>query len=218
MQLISRDIDSFFLPNGELFSHSNGGRSQIDSTSNVNGTSHANGTPHVNGTSSTKSPPLINGSIATNGNGSYSNGSSHVNGFKESKLLVWSAAEEDGLKRLAAVYSEHFSQVEQDPSQIATYLGNLAHTLGTRRSLLPWRSFVVTDSIEPLRELDNWTTKRSSTALGLGFIFNGQGAQWFAMGRELLVYPVFKQSLLDAESYMFSQGCSWFLLGKFSSI
>jgi len=218
MQLISRDIDSFFLPNDGLFPHPNGSRSQINGTSNVNGTSHANGTPHVNSTSSAKSPSPINGSITTNSNGSYSNGSSYVNGLKESKLLVWSAAEEDGLKRLAAVYSKHFSQVEQDPSQIATYLGNLAHTLGTRRSLLPWRSFVVTDSIEPLRELNNWTTKRSSAALGLGFIFNGQGAQWFAMGRELLVYPVFKQSLLDAESYMFSQGCSWFLLGKFSSL
>ena len=218
MQLISRDIDSFFLPSGEPFSNSNDSRSQINGTSNADGTSHANGTPHVHGTSSTKSPSPINGSIATNGNGSYSDGSSHVHGLKEPKLLVWSAAEEDGLKRLAAVYSKYFSQVELDPSQIATYLGNLAHTLGTRRSLLPWRSFVVTDSIEPLRELDNWTTKRSSAALGLGFIFNGQGAQWFAMGRELLVYPVFKQSLLDAENYMFSQGCSWFLLGKFSSL
>ena len=54
---------------------------------------------------------------------------------------------------------------------------------------------------------------RSSTALNIGFVFTGQGAQWYAMGRELLSHQTFRQSLKDATAYLGSLKCSWSLLG-----
>lgn len=41
-----------------------------------------------------------------------------------------------------------------------------------------------------------------------------QGAQWFAMGRQLLdVYPVFSQSIKEAGEYLRSLGCEWVPIG-----
>lgn len=54
--------------------------------------------------------------------------------------------------------------------------------------------------------------------LALGFVFTGQGAQWHAMGRELLVYPVFRESIEAADEYMKILGSPWSLLGQYCSI
>lgn len=41
-----------------------------------------------------------------------------------------------------------------------------------------------------------------------------QGAQWFAMGRQLLdVFPVFSQSVEQAGDYLHSLGCDWDPIG-----
>jgi acyl transferase domain-containing protein len=43
-------------------------------------------------------------------------------------------------------------------------------------------------------------------------VFTGQGAQWYAMGRELIEpYPVFKATLFEAESYLNDFGTDWSL-------
>jgi hypothetical protein len=45
-----------------------------------------------------------------------------------------------------------------------------------------------------------------------------QGAQWYAMGRELLErYPLFKNSMTEAGLYLQSLGCSWFPVSKYQS-
>jgi acyl transferase domain-containing protein len=44
-------------------------------------------------------------------------------------------------------------------------------------------------------------------------VFTGQGAQHYCMGRELLVYPVFQNSLANATAYITSLGSSWSLMG-----
>lgn len=43
----------------------------------------------------------------------------------------------------------------------------------------------------------------------LGFVFTGQRAQWYAMGRELLGYLVFKSSVEGATTFLGSLGCAW---------
>ena len=43
----------------------------------------------------------------------------------------------------------------------------------------------------------------------LGFVFNGQGAQWHAMGREVRTYARFKESLEAADVYISSLGSTW---------
>lgn len=62
------------------------------------------------------------------------------------------------------------------------------------------------DALEPQR-LD---TKRVLQDHQLAFIFTGQGAQWNAMGRELLErYEIFRSTLRSADSYLRLLGAPW---------
>ena len=136
----------------------------------------------------------------------------------KSRLFVWSAAEESGLKRLATAYSHYLRSVPSPVDQTAI-IADLAYTLSEKRSHLQWRASVAALSIDDLLqtlERGFMTTTRSSHGLKLGFVFTGQGAQWCAMGRELLDYPVFRRSLKDAELYLRSLGCTWLLVGMLS--
>ena len=97
------------------------------------------------------------------------------------------------------------------------FLADLAFTLGERRSRLPWKSAVTASTIEQLiDELENPALKfsRSSIEPALAYVFTGQGAQWHAMGRELIqVYPVFANSLRKIGCYLKLIGSSWDLIG-----
>lgn len=145
----------------------------------------------------------------------------HMNGVRKlqsplplaPRLLVWSAADEEGLARIAASYSAHFSTHEMD----ADILDDLAYTLSSRRSALPWKSFVVADSLSVLKNLEGAMSKpveSLSFKPSLGFIFTGQGAQWHAMGRDLILFPVFLESLTRSEDCLTRLGCKWSLAGK----
>ena len=133
-----------------------------------------------------------------------------------SKLFVWSASDEAGLKRLSEAFVNHLS-ILGSTNHNELYLQNLAYTLSVRRSSLPWKSFTVADSMSELSK--NLQTKlsrpvRSTTHHpSIGFVFTGQGAQWHAMGRELMRYPIFSSSLQQADSYLQGLHCQWSLLG-----
>ena len=134
----------------------------------------------------------------------------------KNKLLVLSTADEKALERLIRAYSQHFTTMVFDAQVERKYITDLTYTLDARRSSLPWKSFSVVSSCSMLRELESNISKpvRSTINPKLGFIFTGQGAQWYAMGRELLIYPAFKTSLLHSEHYLQTLGCRWLLLGK----
>lgn len=143
------------------------------------------------------------------------NGSGHAS---QSKVYVWSAADEDGLSRLAHAYALQLSSLSanQEPN---TYLENLSYTLFAKRSLLRWRSCVVAGSLPELRQaLEKGAVRsfRSTNSRKLAFIFTGQGAQWHAMGRELMHFPVYKMSLRESQSAFSEMGCKWSLSGKFA--
>jgi acyl transferase domain-containing protein/NADPH:quinone reductase-like Zn-dependent oxidoreductase/SAM-dependent methyltransferase len=145
------------------------------------------------------------GTAVQSPNGSESTMTSHP------ALLVWSAADVGGLKRLSDIYNSHFkSRQATDPR----YLSDLAHTLSQRRSILPWRSYAIAPSAASLHA-DGVTLAsplRSSRNLGLCFVFTGQGAQFAGMGRELLAYPTFKNTLMRAQLYLYELGCAWSLM------
>lgn len=130
------------------------------------------------------------------------------------KLLVWSAADEGGLSRLSSCYGQHFSRLSLSKHQTTDYLENLAYTLDLRRSRLAWKSFAVVNSIAQLEDLKLSRPTQAIEHPRLAFIFTGQGAQWYAMGRELLIYPVFKYALRDTQKFFQSLGCDWLLFGK----
>ena len=131
-------------------------------------------------------------------------------------LFMFSASEESGLQRWASVYKDCFRNASSSHFDY-TYLLDLAYTLSEKRSSLPWKSFIIADSISGLqRGLETGLSKpmRSARVPKMGFIFTGQGAQWHSMGRELLSYPVFGESLAKAEAHFQDLGSGWRLTGK----
>lgn len=64
------------------------------------------------------------------------------------RLLVWSASDEDGLRRLATAYNEYFGDVSRigPSSRDPNLLGDLAYTLASRRTTFPWRAFTIVES------------------------------------------------------------------------
>ncbi|KAL5355510.1 hypothetical protein BJX96DRAFT_184127 [Aspergillus floccosus] len=84
------------------------------------------------------------------------------------------------------------------PSIDDEYLNNLAFTLNERRTHHRYRTAVIGNSAEALTASlkDHPKPQTASRPPSIGFVFTGQGAQWFGMGKELLeAYPVFRQSI-----------------------
>ena len=130
-------------------------------------------------------------------------------------LLVLSAADEEGIGRLAESYSQYFAKLDETLS--SEYLNDLAFTLSTRRSSLAWKSYTIVDSVLSLQNIKHAMAKPARTPfnLRLGFAFTGQGAQWFAMGRELMNYSIFKKSLIRSQTYLTTLLCDWNLFSEF---
>ncbi|KAF2853353.1 hypothetical protein T440DRAFT_505702 [Plenodomus tracheiphilus IPT5] len=79
-------------------------------------------------------------------------------------------------------------------------LSDVAYTLANNRSRLPQRTFCVVDRAQPAEKLHavGKIVRSPLQPSSVAFIFTGQGAQWPAMGAELLQYRVFQ----DAISYL----------------
>ena len=139
------------------------------------------------------------------------------NDDSQPQILVWSAADEGGIKRISDVFNSHFKSHMVAAQDRTEYLSDLAYTLFERRSVLPWKSFAITHSLSELHSAGvslSKAVRSSSKRTGLGFIFTGQGAQFAGMGRELLSYAVFKRTLQRAELYLHDMGCSWSLMDE----
>ena len=139
------------------------------------------------------------------------------------KLFVWSSNEQSGVDRIATMYREYLRKkldgTKSDRAE-AKLLDQFARTLASHRSVFPWKNWAVAASGKELIEsLESPPVKarRSAKAPKLGFIFTGQGAQWYAMGRELRAYPIFEQSLRDADAHLRLTGCPWSLLEEFKA-
>lgn len=96
---------------------------------------------------------------------------------------------------------------------------NLAYTLAERRTRFPWTITVsaadVSELMTSLEEVSTRSIQNTGLPPRLGFVFNGQGAQWFGMGRELMsAYPVYAQTLRECDRAIASFGASWSVIGK----
>lgn len=98
------------------------------------------------------------------------------------------------------------------------YLKNLEYTLAARRTHMQWRSTVtVTSHVDLIDSFERkaWKPNRAATDIRTVFLFSGQGAQWYAMGRELLKSsPAFFTSIAKATTTLHRLGAKWNLLDE----
>lgn len=181
---------------------------------------------HANG-SVTNGTGYVNG-YSTNGNGMTSgtaNGHTGENAGSAANrtplIFPVTSFDEQGVQRNARSLAAYLSDLLiSDPlSQTRNYLQDLAYTLAAKRTAFQWRSFCLASSVADLAETlaaDTSLAKpvRTRAAPSIGFVFTGQGAQWYAMGRELLAFSTFKESLESASRYMQELGSSCSLYGK----
>lgn len=135
------------------------------------------------------------------------------------RLFVLSANDEVSAKNVLSNISIF---LEQHPEVFQKQLlRNLAYTLGHRRSHLSWRVGLVASSAAELVEVvsssDTKPIRASQNAPRIAFVYTGQGAQWHAMGRELMqAYPVFAKTMEDADNCLKNLGAEFSLIEELS--
>lgn len=136
------------------------------------------------------------------------------------QLLVWSAHEQAGLKRIQESWTQYLLNKSGtlSPTEQRRLLTDFSYTAAERRTRFPWRSFTVCSKLEEMinGELEIPPPVRSSRRPRVAFVFTGQGAQHYAMGRRLMEYEPYANSMGAADTYLKSLGCSWSLLDELS--
>ncbi|KAI0904706.1 putative polyketide synthase [Ustulina deusta] len=128
------------------------------------------------------------------------------------RLFLFSASEQKITDRVRSNYREYVEGIMPSVSTMeASFLDSMAYTLAQRRSHHAWRSFAVADSLPRLAEILSipGAAVCARNNLNAGFIFTGQGAQWYGMGKELGHYLSFRNSILEADKFVESLGCDW---------
>ncbi len=127
------------------------------------------------------------------------------------RLFVLSSYDQEGVIRARDAYAKYLDS--KPASSEMQFLRDLAYMLGPKRTHRSWRSFVLANSQSTLQDALTRLPKavRARSEPRLAFVFTGQGAQWPAMGMELMAFTPFQQSLLAADKYLNELGCPWSL-------
>ncbi|KAL9078526.1 MAG: hypothetical protein Q9157_002549 [Trypethelium eluteriae] len=131
---------------------------------------------------------------------------------KHPRLFVLSSPEQNSLQRMAdALVSYVKEKAMGAPHAVDDMLSNLAFTLDNKRSTFQWRATFAASAVEDLTSAltQRVGSGRAGKPPKIAFVFTGQGAQWHAMGRELLVYEIYAQTLREADKYLKSLGADW---------
>lgn len=123
-------------------------------------------------------------------------------------------------KQQANALSQYLAQNYNRTSD--NLLTDLAFTLSKHRSILPYKAVIAADSptqlIDALKS-EAFKYSKSEAARKIGFVFTGQGAQWHAMGRELINrYPCFRRSLESSDECLKELGASFTILRELALI
>ncbi|KAJ4376392.1 hypothetical protein N0V83_001675 [Neocucurbitaria cava] len=136
-----------------------------------------------------------------------------VSATTRSRIFLLSANDERTLVQMGQTLADHLQA--QSVFNEEELLDNLAYTLSERRSRFSYSSIIVAKEKAQLEVQIGKPVPISSarsTPPRIGFIFTGQGAQWWGMGRELLQYPVFKNCLQRCDSIIKKLGSDWSLM------
>lgn len=147
--------------------------------------------------------------------GTPQNGTQHAT----PRVVVVSGADETAFRRSAsalATYVQECSQIARSHFRV----GQLNHTVN-RRTLHQYRAVLtaydaqdLTFQLLDVAELPPAARKQLEGPRP-AFVFSGQGAQYYSMGRELILScPVFVNSLQKAGNVLRQLGCDWDLLAE----
>lgn len=128
------------------------------------------------------------------------------------RLFVLSANDETAVRKSMeklGIFLEQHAELYQ-----TTMPRNLAYTLCQRRSHMPWRVALVANMCSSLalalNSHDAVPRRTPAHSPRIAFVFTGQGAQWHAMGRELLdSHPTFATTINRADSHLLSIGADF---------
>lgn len=142
-----------------------------------------------------------------------------------SEVLLFYGRDEQACQRMLSNTKEYLQRRKQeDPNMgvkgVVTLMKSLCWTLSKRRTRFPWVSAHAapySDNLDQvIRALDAPQFKPMripSRPPRVGMVFTGQGAQWYAMGRELInAFPIFRSTLFAAEGCLRSFGADWSLM------
>ncbi|CAN8100295.1 unnamed protein product [Discula destructiva] len=124
--------------------------------------------------------------------------------FAKVQVFLISSHERDGISRITKGHAPFIADHAPD----ADLLANYAYTL-SRRSRMEFKACIVAASTQELAvkladtaALSIQRCAEDASTPKLAMIFCGQGAQWHAMGRELMEYEPFANSLVGASKYL----------------
>ncbi|KAJ6119127.1 hypothetical protein N7523_003407 [Penicillium sp. IBT 18751x] len=142
----------------------------------------------------------------------------------ESKVLVLYGRDEQACQRMVSNMKNYLQNRKlQSPNmttkEINVIMQDLTWTLTKHRSRFAWMaahavkfSDDLDQVIQGLDTPQDKPVKVSDTPPRIGMVFTGQGAQWYAMARELIEpYPVFQATLCEAERHLRNFGADWSL-------
>lgn len=138
----------------------------------------------------------------------------------KTKVFILSAMDKQACEKMVSGLKEYLQQKDfKDVADADLLLQSLSYTLDQRRTLFLWVAASVVpftrgaDEVIEALDTPNFAPHRSSRRPRIGMIFTGDGAQWHAMGRQLIPsYPPFKASLKEADGYLKDLGADWSLM------
>ncbi|KAF1935948.1 ketoacyl-synt-domain-containing protein [Clathrospora elynae] len=142
--------------------------------------------------------------------GTEKNGTDHDRTSKAPYLFVVSAKSAKSLNGNL----RNLEQWLREQNFTEDMLRRLAHTLFSKRSHMPVRASILASTrqnfLSAVMDAQSKQPEQSNTKHQLTFVFTGQGAQWYAMGRELLHTETrFSESIRSSEKLLNDLGASW---------
>jgi acyl transferase domain-containing protein/NADPH:quinone reductase-like Zn-dependent oxidoreductase len=134
------------------------------------------------------------------------------------KIFVLSTFDQKAGERQASDLRAYLEGLApHDEGYCSALMHDLTYTLTVRTSRLPWKMAVrARSSRDLISALETSKHVYSTQQPSLAFVFTGQGAQWYAMGRELITNPTFRDSLEASQSCLSLLGAEWEIVVELS--